>query len=163
MTVHYGNLWHCWIQWYNATFDWQVDRCFLANKEFKRKSGLYFSFFKLKLISKQNKRFWVTKLSQYSSDGRSHPQKKWFITILCIRVQNYFNYFFFYIFPTEMFICLGTICQKNTISSWISITKRNGIAIWKVILDYETQTIFLSVSGDPVWFGPVVMKKQGLL
>ena len=41
--------------------------------------------------------------------------------------------------------------------------KKNGIAIWKVILDYETQTIFLSVSEDPVRFGPVVMKKQGLL
>ena len=30
--------------------------------------------------------------------------------------------------------------------------KRNGIALWKVILDYETITIFLSVSEDPVPF-----------
>ena len=37
--------------------------------------------------------------------------------------------------------------------------ERNGIAVWKLILDYETISISLSVSEDPIRFGPVVTKK----
>ena len=36
--------------------------------------------------------------------------------------------------------------------------KRNGIVIWKVILDYGTITISLSVSEDPIQFGPEITK-----
>ena len=39
----------------------------------------------------------------------------------------------------------------------------NGSTIRKVILDYETTTISLPVSEDPIRFGPVVTNKEGCL
>ena len=39
--------------------------------------------------------------------------------------------------------------------------ERTLYGIWKIKPDYETMTIFLQFSEDPIWFGQVVTKRDG--
>ena len=41
--------------------------------------------------------------------------------------------------------------------------ERTLYGIWKIKPDYETMTIFLQISEDPIWFDQVVTKKYGFL
>ena len=64
---------------------------------------------------------------------------------------------------TSAHIHVQIVPPKNTIGIWVSIAKEPFMESEKIKPDYETMTIFLQFSEDPIWFGNVVTKKYGFL
>ena len=63
--------------------------------------------------------------------------------------------------PALVFGLLQIVPQKNYNRHWGIDYEITLYGIWKIKPDYETLTLFLQFSEDPIWFGQVVTKKYG--
>ena len=64
----------------------------------------------------------------------------------------------------NMILHLCTDCPPKNYNRHLGIDcKRTLYGISKIKPDYETMTIFLQFSEDPIWFGQIITKKYGFL